>query len=374
VSDVTIEHLTKTFRRRRQAIRALDDVTVHASSGELLVLLGPSGSGKTTLMRCLAGLEAGDTGRISLDGRPVWDPESGRDVPPNKRGVGMVFQNYALWPHMTVNANVAYPLRVQHRKSELSEGRVREVLDVVGCGDLGARYPAELSGGQQQRVALARALADRPKVLLFDEPLSNIDTRVRLNLRDEIARLHRTLGFTGIYVTHDQSEALILGTQVAVMHEGRIQQLGTPEQVYRAPTNHSVARFLGVHNVVALTDPILSENLRSIVHLRMGTGTSHEEEVSLCWRPEDTLLCPSSSSLSSVDGGVIGLGSGTIIVQSYGGDWNEYTIEVAGMHIKARRPVSEGRVQVGARIQVYIREPLLYERGELVNIHPGVWV
>ncbi|MFE4500976.1 ABC transporter ATP-binding protein [Rhodococcus sp. NPDC056743] len=226
----------------------LDDISLDVQRGELLVLLGPSGCGKTTLLRCLVGLERPDSGRIALGDSTVMDASDRVFVPPNKRDVGMVFQNYALWPHMKIADNVAYPLKSRKMRRELASGRVKEVLDVVQCSHLADRYPPQLSGGQQQRVSLARALAVRPALMLLDEPLSNLDALLRIDLRTQMRMLHRQLKFTAVYVTHDQEEAMALGTRVAVMKAGKFEQIGTPDEVYRYPATEYVADFLGARN------------------------------------------------------------------------------------------------------------------------------
>jgi iron(III) transport system ATP-binding protein len=250
--EVRVSALTKTFQRKKESVHVLKQVDLEVRKGELLVLLGPSGCGKTTLLRCLVGLERPSSGTIELGGDVVADPEQGILTPPNRRNVGMVFQNYALWPHMKVSDNVAYPLKARNLKRALNAGRVSEVLGIVQCDHLADRYPPELSGGQQQRVSLARALAPQPAVLLFDEPLSNLDALLRIEMRAQLRQLHRSLGFTAVYVTHDQEEALSLGTRVAVMNNGRIEQIGSPQDVYRNPATEQVADFLGARNALPM--------------------------------------------------------------------------------------------------------------------------
>lgn len=245
---VRITGLTKTFQRKREDVPVLKGIDLSIAEGELLVLLGPSGCGKTTLLRCLVGLETPTSGAIVLDDKTVVDASTGRFVHPDRRDVGMVFQNYALWPHMKVRDNVAYPLKARKLKDALKSGRVQESLDVVQCGHLGDRYPPELSGGQQQRVALARALAPQPALMLLDEPLSNLDALLRIDLRAQLRHLHREMRFTGVYVTHDQDEAMALGTRVAVMNEGQFEQIGDPLEVYMRPATEYVADFLGARN------------------------------------------------------------------------------------------------------------------------------
>jgi iron(III) transport system ATP-binding protein len=244
LAQVEVANLGKTFRQRQGNVDALRDVNLVVAARELVVLLGASGSGKSTLLRCVAGLERPSVGRISIGGQVVCDPATRTDMPPNRRDLGMVFQSYALWPHMTVRQNVEYPLRVRGVNSAEWK-RVDEVLELVGCGKLVDRYPNALSGGQQQRVSLARALVARPRVLLFDEPLSNVDALLRLELRAQIRRIHEEVGFTGIYVTHDQSEALFVGDRVAFMKDGRLEQIDVPESVHRYPATEEAAIFLG---------------------------------------------------------------------------------------------------------------------------------
>ncbi|OLT16150.1 hypothetical protein BJF78_14730 [Pseudonocardia sp. CNS-139] len=248
---IAVRGLTKRFRRRDGTqVNAVDGIDLDVAEGEFLVLLGPSGCGKTTLLRVLAGLEEVDAGRVELDGRVVDDPAVRVCVPTERRGLSMMFQSYALWPHMTVAENVAYPLTTRRVRRAERAARVRRVLDVVGIGPLAGQYPGQLSGGQQQRVALARALVAGDGVVLFDEPLSNVDAKVREQLRTEIARLHRELGFTAVYVTHDQEEALTLATRLLVLRDGRIAQSASPREVYTRPADLGVARFMGAGNEI----------------------------------------------------------------------------------------------------------------------------
>ena len=222
----------------------LDGVSLEFIPGGFNTLLGPSGCGKTTLLRTIAGFVAPDEGRVLLRGLDVTD------VPPWRRRVGFVFQSYALWPHLTVFDNVAYGLRLRRLARVAVSSRVRQILATVGLEGAGERYPAQLSGGQQQRVALARALVLEPDVLLLDEPLSNLDAQLRVEMRAEVRRLQREVGITTIYVTHDQEEALELSDVIAVMGEGRVLQVGSPEAIYRQPRSVAVARFLGASNLV----------------------------------------------------------------------------------------------------------------------------
>ena len=243
---VRLERLTKHFRTPEgKSVVAVDDVSLELAGGSFVTLLGPSGCGKTTTLRMIAGFEAPTSGRILVDGADV----SRRT--PDKREMGMVFQSYALFPHLTVFENVAYGLRLRRRSGRALRSAVDETLALVGLTGLGSRRPSELSGGQQQRVALARAMAIEPRVLLFDEPLSNLDAKLRVSLRTEIRRIQQTLGITSVYVTHDQSEAMALSDVVVVMNAGRVEQSGSPDEVYRRPVTRFVADFIGRANFVA---------------------------------------------------------------------------------------------------------------------------
>ena len=238
--NVSLQHLAKQLG----SVVAVNDVTLDIADGELFFLLGPSGCGKTTLLRLMAGFYAPDSGTIRFGER--WM----NDVPPNKRNTGMVFQSYALWPHMTVFENVAYGLDVRAITSDDKKRRVMEALEIVRMAEYAERNPTQLSGGQQQRVALARALVIKPDVLLLDEPLSNLDAKLRLELREEIRRIHHEMRVTTVYVTHDQQEALSLADRIAVMHDGRVEQVGTPQELYRAAASDFVRAFLGAANLV----------------------------------------------------------------------------------------------------------------------------
>jgi iron(III) transport system ATP-binding protein len=248
---IRISALRKRFRRvDRSVTAAVDGVNLDVAAGEFLVLLGPSGCGKTTLLRCLAGLETPDEGAIELAGHPVFDAGRRVDVAPERRGLSMMFQSYALWPHMSVASNVSYPLENRHVPRGERAAMVREALELVGIGELARQFPGEMSGGQQQRVALARALVAGDRVILFDEPLSNVDAKVRERLRVELLAMQRRLGFAAVYVTHDQTEAMELASRIAVMRAGRIAQLGRPRDIYEHPATRYVANFVGVANEI----------------------------------------------------------------------------------------------------------------------------
>jgi iron(III) transport system ATP-binding protein len=240
---IEINNLVKRYKK----VVAVDHVSLEVHEGEIVTLLGPSGCGKTTTLRCIAGLEIPEEGDIVIDGRSMI---AAGFVHPSQRGIGMVFQNYAVWPHMRVFNNVAYGLKLRKVPKQEIRERVQEALAMVGLKGLEDRYPSQLSGGQQQRVALARALVGHPKVLLLDEPLSNLDAKLREKMRFEIKSLVKRLGMTAVYVTHDQAEAMVISDRIAVMDSGNIVQIGTAPEIYSKPVNKFVADFIGTMNFV----------------------------------------------------------------------------------------------------------------------------
>lgn len=255
-----VKGLSKSYTTEAgERVLAVDRISLSVSAGEMFTLVGPSGCGKTTTLRCIAGLEVPDEGRIVVDGQVVFDSSEGIVVPPHRRKFGMVFQSYAIWPHMTVFENVAFPLRVSKDPIPGGDSRtgirelVHESLALVGMADLADRSATQLSGGQQQRLALARALVGGPRLLLLDEPLSNLDAKLRERMRFELKNLQSKLGVTAIYVTHDQGEALALSDHIAVMHGGSIIQRGSPTDIYYAPSTPFVADFIGSANLIAGT-------------------------------------------------------------------------------------------------------------------------
>ncbi|MBI2178545.1 MAG: ABC transporter ATP-binding protein [Candidatus Tectomicrobia bacterium] len=246
MSFVELDSLTKRFGEEI----AVNGIDLSVEQGEFVTLLGPSGCGKTTTLRCIAGLEKADRGEIRIEGEVVASVDKGVYLSPEQRNLGMVFQSYAVWPHMTVFDNVAYGLRVRRRgRAEIRE-KTTKALELVGLGHLAERYATKLSGGQRQRVALARAIVYNPRVVLFDEPLSNLDAKLREQMRVELARLQHDVGITSVYVTHDQSEALVMSDRVVVMNKGVIQQIGDPQAIYSRPANAFVANFIGVANLI----------------------------------------------------------------------------------------------------------------------------
>ncbi|NLF26337.1 MAG: ABC transporter ATP-binding protein [Clostridiales bacterium] len=239
--EIILKNVTKRFGK----FVAVDNLSLDIAGNDFVTLLGPSGCGKTTTLRMIAGLETPTEGAILIDGKAVFDADQGINVPPNRRDIGFLFQNYALWPHMTVTKNIAFGLENMKWSKASIQGRVEELLEMLRIRPFAARYPSELSGGQQQRVAIARTLAPGPKVLFMDEPLSNLDAKLRMEMRAELKRLHRDTDSTFVYVTHDQLEAMTLSTRVCIMESGRLKQCAPPLLMYNRPANLFVADFMG---------------------------------------------------------------------------------------------------------------------------------
>ncbi len=288
MAEIVLKNIRKTFG---PSVVAVDDLNLTIQSGSFVSLLGPSGCGKTTTLRMIAGLDTPDGGELYLDGKLLFSESEGCMVPTEKRGMGLVFQSYALWPHMTVAQNVSFGLEMRGMPKEARRKRVQEVLELLHIDTLQNRYPSELSGGQQQRVALARMLAINPDVLLLDEPLSNLDAKLRLEMRTELKRLHQTLKNTILYVTHDQLEAMTLSTHVAVMHNGRILQYAPPLTIYRFPADLTVAAFVGSPpmNFFSRSENEGSDVFRSFLPLFPGLA---ERVHTVGVRPEDLYLSP----------------------------------------------------------------------------------
>jgi len=303
--DVEVKNITKIFRTKRESIRALDDVSLLCPSGQIVSLLGPSGCGKTTLLRSIAGLEEPDTGEIRLGERIVWSKEKRINVPPERREIGMVFQSYAIWPHMTVFENVAFPLRVKKFPRQEIERRVRAILEMVNLSGFENRPATQLSGGQQQRVALARALVGEPRVLLFDEPLSNLDAKLREATRHELRTFLLELKITAIYVTHDRAEALAISDEIAVMNQGKIVARGTPKELYFFAEDPFVVDFIGRANFLEGTLVGYDENGHALVQCSFGLlrcvsggAFSPGSKVNVVVRPESFKLAGEGNVLS----------------------------------------------------------------------------
>ena len=311
MSEVRIEHVFKRFGD----VTAVSDFDLTVKDGEFVSLLGPSGCGKTTSLRMIAGFERATEGEIYIGEHCVSSHIKNTFVPPEKRDIGMVFQSYAVWPHMTVTENVAYPLKIQKVPKEERAARVAEMLKLVHLDEYGSRYPHQLSGGQQQRVALARALVMRPGLLLLDEPLSNLDAKLRESMRFEISSIQKELGITVIYVTHDQSEAMTMSDRVVVMSRGVIQQIGTPYEIYRNPANKMVADFIGLVNFVE------GEVQGDRVYIS-GTGVSFPNtsgitgSATIAVRPENITMSRTSGTIE-----------GTLVHRFYLGDAVDYRVQ-----------------------------------------------
>ena len=278
----------RQLARHYGEVRALDEFALTIAPGEMVCLLGPSGCGKTTALRALAGLEDVDAGRILVDGVDITD------VPANRRDMAMVFQAYSIFPHMTVAENIDFALELRRVPKSERASRTEQYLELVGLGEHGGRFAHQLSGGQQQRVALARALAVHPKVLLLDEPLSALDAKVRVQLRDEIRRLQQEIGITALFVTHDQEEALAVADRVGVMRAGRLEQIGAPQEIYNDPVNEFVANFIGVTNrLPAVSDGYRAQVLGTAVPLLENSAVG---ETTLLVRPERMRVEPATDA------------------------------------------------------------------------------
>ncbi|MEV8516940.1 ABC transporter ATP-binding protein [Dactylosporangium sp. NPDC051484] len=352
---IEIRGLRKQFKGGDDLVAAIDGIDLTVAEGEFLCLLGPSGCGKTTTLRSIAGLERPDSGFIRIGDQVVMDSASGRYVPTEKRGLGMVFQSYAIWPHMKVSDNVAYPLTRGALKGKLTKQQVRErigaILETVDCGHLADRYPSELSGGQQQRVALARALVYEPDVLLFDEPLSNLDAKLRERMRFELRSLQQRVGFTAIYVTHDQQEALNMGDRIAVMKNGSIRQLDTPEMIYQRPVDGYVADFIGTANVLDVQEPLDgSEAFRT----SLGPVFSSVEPPADLSAGLQIAIRPEALKLDVPEGATQNVFKGIVRAHAYNGASRSYAIELGGRRIQVVDPQASRSWQVGDSVRFWV--------------------
>ena len=345
MTRVTLRKVVKKFGN----VYAARDVELDITRGELFTLLGPSGCGKTTTLRIIAGFEYPDSGQVFFDGEDVTYAK------PYERGTAMVFQNYALWPHMSVFDNVAYGLKVRKLPKEEIRKKVLEVLDLVGLRGLENRYPLQLSGGQQQRVALARALVIEPRVLLLDEPLSNLDARLRVRMREEIKKIQKTLNITTIYVTHDQEEAMSISDRVAVMNQGKILQVGTPQDIYFRPKNTFVATFIGKSTL--LQGRVVKKDADKIL-VDIGGGTriagklasdseiNEGDEAILVVKPEDFLIEPPREPHNVLEG--------LVEFSMFLGSFTQLRISIANQNLKVFvDPKKE--VKPGSKFVVYVR-------------------
>jgi len=354
MSQLQLENLSKQFGN----VMAVRNVSLTVQDRELITFLGPSGCGKTTLLRIIAGFTKPTTGNIRLGGRLITSVDQRLFVPPEKRGMGMVFQSYAVWPHMTVFDNVAYPLKLKKRSKHEIARRVEEVLGLVKLEGLEFRYPHQLSGGQQQRVALARALVMEPEILLLDEPLSNLDAKLREGMRYEIVELQRRLQMTIIYVTHDQVEAMSISHRVAVMEQGAILQVGTPREIYEMPANAFVADFIGRANLVQCRVLGQHDNLIQCELLYAPSGYRLEcagpssegqigRQVVVAIRPENIEIQPYQGGLA-----------GTISQKLYLGNCFEYIVRVGDLELRTETP-PHIEFQEGQQVTLLINRAIL---------------
>jgi iron(III) transport system ATP-binding protein len=339
--SIKVDGLSKRFGDKL----VIDNVSFVAADGEFVSLLGPSGCGKTTTLRCVAGLETPDAGRIEIGGRVVFDAAQGVAVPPHQRNLGMVFQSYAIWPHLTVFENVAFPLQIRKLAKVEIARRVGETLGLVGLGDLGERKSSELSGGQQQRIAVARAIVQSPDAMLLDEPLSNLDAKLRDRTRAEIHRLQRALKIAAMYVTHDQAEALALSDRVLVMNEGRVVQEGTPRQIYEEPASEFVADVVGAASFLDVaSEPIDAVSARvrlpggAAVDVRRGSLAGGSGR--LIMRPDRIAIAPADAAEDLPPARI----SGIVRQRLYQGSHFEYVVVLDGgttVRVFARREIAE---------------------------------
>jgi iron(III) transport system ATP-binding protein len=338
VATLALENLTKRY----QGVVAVDTISLAIDHGEFVCLLGPSGCGKTTTLRMIAGFLDPDAGAIRVNGAIVSAP--GAVVPPERRNMSMIFQSYAVWPHMTVRQNVGYALKMKRMGAAEMQSRIDVLLAATQLTAQGERYPSELSGGQQQRVALARALAPKPDILLLDEPLSNLDANLRGSMRFEIRRLHDEFQYTSIYVTHDQIEAMTMADRIVIMNAGRIEQIGTPEDVYERPNSAFVARFIGGSNVLAVTH-VGERRVELGGHLlEIGDGefAAIGNPMSFCVKTHDIELLAAGTAGNTVPG--------VIRSAAYLGGHRDYIVDV-GQEVMVAAPASPA-LPVGARVAV----------------------
>jgi iron(III) transport system ATP-binding protein len=355
MSAVVVEDVSRTFGD----VIAVNRVSIKVEKGEFVTLLGPSGCGKTTTLRMVAGLEQNTGGRISIGDRVVSDAAAGLFVPPDHRQLGMVFQSYAIWPHMTVFDNVAYPLKIRRRPKTEIRDRVMAILRLVEMEKFAERPAPALSGGQQQRVAIARALVFEPEVLLLDEPLSNLDARLRTQMGDEFRALQKRLGITSLYVTHDQEEAMALSDRVVVMQAGKILQIGAPEEIYQRPASRAVAAFFGSPNLLdaRVTGCAAAANGRFDLtvegkgwqgHARAGEKFDVGAPVLVLVRPENIQI----GTQASINGAQMAW-SGKIVHSIFRGPRTSVAIETGGPRLNVEAPALLG-ARVGDEVRVAV--------------------
>jgi iron(III) transport system ATP-binding protein len=353
-SELRVENLRKVFPPTKGtplAKAAIDDVSFTIAAGEIVVLLGPSGCGKTTTLRCVAGLEHPTSGRIIIGGTMYTDPQSGVLVPPRARNLGMVFQSYAVWPHMTVRQNVAYPLKARGVPKREQAKATEEALALVELSAYADRPVTQLSGGQMQRVALARSMVYQPQILLLDEPLSNLDAQLRLRLRDDLRRIIKRVGLTALYVTHDQQEAVVLGDRIGVMRDGNLLQLAAPDELYNRPADLFVAGFTGATNVIpgklVSRDGdfgVVAVGTGAPIIVRLAGDIEPGASVSVALRPDNVVLSPSAPGPNQFPARVMS--------RHYQGTQTVYEVSLFGQTIEALEVGSSIRHIVDAMITV----------------------
>ncbi|CAG9295875.1 ABC transporter ATP-binding protein [Celerinatantimonas diazotrophica] len=321
---IKLTNLTKTYANTSKP--AVNHLNLEVNDGEFLCLLGPSGCGKTTILRMIAGIETISAGEITIDNTPVDSVEKGCFVPPEQRHIGLVFQSYALWPHMTVLENVSFGLKIKKVPMAEQQRRTQDVMEKLHIAQLASRYPAQLSGGQQQRVALARMLVLNPKVLLLDEPLSNLDAALRLEMRSELRRIHKAFGTTIIFVSHDQWEAMTLASTIAVMSDGQLQQVGPPNEIYTKPVNRFVAEFIGNPKLNLMPLHNIQSPLSAHLHQRFGQLQNFD---CCAIRPEEIILSttPQADALPMQISSIIPTGGSWIIELKNGEDQLHYSTQ-----------------------------------------------
>ncbi|MCE9658512.1 MAG: ABC transporter ATP-binding protein [Burkholderiales bacterium] len=345
--SIAVRGLCKSYGR--DGVVALDDFSLDFPAGQCTVLLGPSGCGKTTVLRSIAGLITPDSGRITIDERVVFDAAARADVPPEKRGLGMVFQSYALWPHLSVAENIGYPLLCTGASRIEAARKTQAMLEWIGLEGMGGRFVHELSGGQQQRVSLGRAMVANPRAILFDEPLSNLDARLRERMRLELLALRQQAPFTSVYVTHDQLEAITLADRVVVMRAGKIEQVGSPEDIYRRPRTRFCADFVGIAN-------LLDGSIRSVNGPDVVVDTVVGALPARCWRTDWSIGAKCSvavrpSLLCMREGPSSGARPGRVVRSIYQGTSTIDLVDVDGVQI-ALESMSDDRHAPGSAVFV----------------------
>jgi iron(III) transport system ATP-binding protein len=356
-AELRVEHISKLFPGGRKP--AVDNVVFTVAAGEIVVLLGPSGCGKTTTLRCVAGLEHPTSGRIRIGGQVYSDPQSGVLVPPRSRNLGMVFQSYAVWPHMTVRQNITYPLKSRRMSRAETERRVAEALRLVDLSEYADRPVTQLSGGQMQRVALARSMVYQPQLLLLDEPLSNLDAQLRLRLRDDLRRIIKQAGLTALYVTHDQNEAVVLGDRIGVMKDGQLLQLDTPAEIYNRPADLFVAGFTGASNIISGRMAARGDGFGTIdagdgdkLLARITPNLTEGARVRVALRPDNVRLQPPGEGPNRFPA--------RVRARHYQGTQTVYQIDVLGTVIEALEVGSSAQHAVDSKITLELPPDLCW--------------